>query len=882
MKKQVKMLFILLTIGFSILSFASNKLFPAANATYVEGPITQDTVWTLVDSPFVVSNDVMVYPNVTLTIEAGVKVKFGGAFSLIVSGRLYANGMGKTITFTSNKEQPEVGDWNAIEFYGTEKSTLIGCFVAYAKDGIYIENGNVEIKSSTVNRCSQNGINANNGELTVQNSIIMENEGNGIRITGNGQVTIQWNSIIANGNGVLLTGNETSRVNIGQNKISANKENGIQFNANNHYDIIILNNNISSNSKGFYISSSTSTRITNNSISYNNIGILYDEGTHTTHFNDIYGNEMGMDVASNATVNAEHNYWGDASGPYHELLNPVGKGNPVGGDGTNLDFIFFLTKPIGYVNSRPTASLMTDKILIPQDEIVTFFATNSSDEGRVDRYFFDFGDGSNSGWTTLSIFTHRYSSVGTYYAKLTVMDDFGAISNTVMTTIRVQNLPPLHVSIELSDSIIHEGEQVSIALYVTDGAMAVENATVTMFSVKGGEFTQPSGFTNKSGCFVTTFVAPDVTEIVNVRIVARTSKLGYADGSDHEYLEVLPLLSVQITATPNVIRSEETAQIMVHVKSNGQPVSNASLKMLSSGGSLSSETGITDSNGTLSLVFSAPQTATFLNVTITAIATKTGFMEGVGQAIIIVEPKVLSVRVSAESNVTISEGKLNVTVHVESDMPIVGANVTIMAENGNFSANTELTNTYGDAKFIFTAPQVNEQTSITITAWATMTGYAENQSLLEIIVNPRTFYIQIIAPTVESKRSATVTVLVRCNEDETPVADATVTMSSTDGNFEVMTKTTDSTGTCTFIFYAPQTPTDLSVNITANVNKNGYIAEGEQTTIKVTPKTTPQAEGGWPISTILLIIIPIAIAVVIVILIKLKIIVVSFKEEEWA
>ena len=86
------------------------------NATYVEGPITQDTIWTLVDSPFVLSNDVTVYSNATLTIESGVEVRFGGAFSLVVSGKLYANGTDREITFTSNKEQPAVGDWNSIVF----------------------------------------------------------------------------------------------------------------------------------------------------------------------------------------------------------------------------------------------------------------------------------------------------------------------------------------------------------------------------------------------------------------------------------------------------------------------------------------------------------------------------------------------------------------------------------------------------------------------------------------------------------------------------------------------------------------------------------------------------------------------------------------------
>ena len=62
MKKRLKLFAILLTIVFGVFNFAS-KSSVIVNATYVEGSITQNTIWTLVDSPFVVAKDVMV--NVT-------------------------------------------------------------------------------------------------------------------------------------------------------------------------------------------------------------------------------------------------------------------------------------------------------------------------------------------------------------------------------------------------------------------------------------------------------------------------------------------------------------------------------------------------------------------------------------------------------------------------------------------------------------------------------------------------------------------------------------------------------------------------------------------------------------------------------------------------
>jgi len=894
----------LLTIIFSTFSFANRVMIPTKAATYVEGPITQDTVWTLVDSPFVVSKDVTVYSNATLTIEPGVEVKFGGNFSLLIWGKLYANGTGNTITFTSNKEQPVVGDWNSIGFYGPQKSTLVGCSIQYASDAIFIQNGNLEIASSSVslsqnaiiaingdlkiqncivNLSSYNGINITDSQSTVTDSIITENQESGICITGNEQVTIQNNSILANGNGVSLTGDEASNLNVSQNIISANMQNGISIDASILSNNAILENSVSSNYRGFYVYTLESTQITNNSISYNSIGFLYDLGNHVAKWNDIYSNEMGMDV-SNATVVAEYNYWGDPSGPYHEMLNPNGRGNRVGGDGVNLDFLFFLAKSVGVVNLRPTASLTADKLWPAQNDNVMFFGTNSYDsDGRVDRYYFDFGDGDNSGWTTLSIFSHEYSSTGAYTAGLRVMDDYGAVSNIVPLTINVVSgaLLPLRVSLTLSNSTVSEEEQVSVTVYVTNGTSPMQNVNVTMLSVKGGTFTQSTAFTNASGYFVTNFTAPDIIETANIRIIARASKNGvqYADGSNYKYLQVLPFLSVQINANPYTIKSEETTQVTVRAESNGQPVANASVTVSSDSGSLLPTAGYTNSDGLFSLIFTAPQTTTLLNVNMTAIATKDEYIHGTGQATITVEPKIPVVTITTTSATTISEAQLNVTVHVEYETtPLVGANVTITADYGNFTKTTELTDNYGNITFLFTAPPVNEQTNITITAYATIYGFAEGQNKLEITVNPRTFDIQIIAQAVESGKATSITVIVTCKEDGSVVAGATVNISSSYGTFDSVTKTTDSTGVCTFVFYAPQTASDLLVNITANVTKNGYIDSVGQTIVTVT-KATSQGEGGFPWLIVLLIAIPVAIALIVVALIKLKIIVISGEEE---
>jgi len=76
--------------------------------------------------------------------------------------------------------------------------------------------------------------------------------------------------------------------------------------------------------------------ITGSTISNNGIGIFCYDSTLEAHFNNIVDNsEIGVEGGGIVTVDATRNWWGDASGPYHESLNPDGMGNGVSG---NVDF----------------------------------------------------------------------------------------------------------------------------------------------------------------------------------------------------------------------------------------------------------------------------------------------------------------------------------------------------------------------------------------------------------------------------------------------------------------------------------------------------------------------------------------------------------------
>ena len=72
--------------------------------------------------------------------------------------------------------------------------------------------------------------------------------------------------------------------------------------------------------------------ITGATISHNNGGIYVLDSTLEAHFNNIVDNPyLGVGKYGSGIADVTHNWWGDASGPYHESLNPGGEGDAISG-----------------------------------------------------------------------------------------------------------------------------------------------------------------------------------------------------------------------------------------------------------------------------------------------------------------------------------------------------------------------------------------------------------------------------------------------------------------------------------------------------------------------------------------------------------------------
>lgn len=288
------------------------------------------------------------------------------------------------ITFTSNRLAPKPRDWQGIKISGDgRKSVIAYSIIKYADYGIAINNRD-EKDLITIENCQ---IQWNNigilisgwgfGEtdiIHIRNNQIRQNVYRGIYIGSSGGdrirgIRIAENEIVENGiegiclwdrlsvplQSVEITGNT-----IYDNSISGIRIDGMRFESSKVKSNYIHDNEcginvtcsdyfyftlnfIYDNQQGINVDACSYFNITLNSVYHNTeYGMFIRDCRYrgSINYNDIFENGIGMDVRAYSEINADHNYWGDPNGPYHESLNPTGTGNPVGvSDSSDLHFI---------------------------------------------------------------------------------------------------------------------------------------------------------------------------------------------------------------------------------------------------------------------------------------------------------------------------------------------------------------------------------------------------------------------------------------------------------------------------------------------------------------------------------------------------------------
>ncbi|MBU1896976.1 right-handed parallel beta-helix repeat-containing protein [Myxococcota bacterium] len=166
-----------------------------AQATDVSGALLGDATWSPQGNPWVVTGDVHVPEGVTLTIQAGVEVRFSlvddaglntARTELRVDGALSVEGAaGAPVRFTSASNTPGRGNWEGIIVGTTGAVEMAYANIAWAVRGLDFEPGEGIGLLSEVNitQCSQEGARAQDGaSLDITGGVFHENGGDGVQL----------------------------------------------------------------------------------------------------------------------------------------------------------------------------------------------------------------------------------------------------------------------------------------------------------------------------------------------------------------------------------------------------------------------------------------------------------------------------------------------------------------------------------------------------------------------------------------------------------------------------------------------------------------------------------------------------------------------------
>jgi hypothetical protein len=175
----------------------------ASPATNWGGTLTEDTTLHPEDNPHIVDSTLVVAAGVTLTIEPGVELYFAPRASLVVYGRLLAEGEpAQRILFTRRDEGTYWGTIAIIESYADNRITH--AVIEYTReglpnprsDGVTAVDSRLTLADSVLRFTeSSSGVNSYwHSILQVSRNEIHDIQGDAVRVNG-GQVVIEGNHI---------------------------------------------------------------------------------------------------------------------------------------------------------------------------------------------------------------------------------------------------------------------------------------------------------------------------------------------------------------------------------------------------------------------------------------------------------------------------------------------------------------------------------------------------------------------------------------------------------------------------------------------------------------------------------------------------------------
>lgn len=367
MKKVTFYLMILLFVNTSLLFSQTN----------VNGGIFKDTIWSLSNSPYIVTSNIALYPGNTLTIEPGVMVKFNPETKLIVRGILIANATsGNEIIFTSNSSFPKKGSWLGIEIENNQNGKLIASHIKgeFADKFIQIKGSTykdevIKIDNSEIENCNYAfyGYKQPQNNLPNRNKVILDN----LNVNNNTYAFIYaenftiTNSIFSDGEkGISGVNSSAATPSISNSDFFNFSDWAIDINSGEITDSHIHHNELG-------LSLGQNLKVTNTTIELNNIGVKVSfENEYSNIFsnNKICNNsQYNFEHQNNYPINITGNFWcsnkeTDISETIFDAYNDVSR---------------------GIVNFTPIAnnfSVLKTEALANTNEELTFFPNPAKNE----------------------------------------------------------------------------------------------------------------------------------------------------------------------------------------------------------------------------------------------------------------------------------------------------------------------------------------------------------------------------------------------------------------------------------------------------------------------------------------------------------------------
>ncbi|MGY5354256.1 Ig-like domain-containing protein [Wenyingzhuangia sp. IMCC45467] len=330
--------------------------------TNVSGGITTNTTWGLVNSPYIVTNDIVIFENKTLTIEPGVTVKFNDGVQLRVQGTIIAKGNhSNKIKFTSNSPSPQKKSWKEIKIELRARYIFDYTTFEYAYSAIHTNHAISSSIKNSIFQHNYNGIEADSGGpqwgVTIENTKFINND-KGI---ANYHDEVNLKNCEFKNNRI---GAELTESNVNSCIFDGNTDTGLFANYTKLTNSTFINNKVAIDKNFLSISSFTS-EMTGNTIKNNSTGVrigYFETGINVSN-NTIYNNSK-FDVINTGSNEADfsNNCWGT------EDLNEIENHIYHGIDDINFGLVNFTSPTTGCPDSTtdavpilPNQSVSTDE-----------------------------------------------------------------------------------------------------------------------------------------------------------------------------------------------------------------------------------------------------------------------------------------------------------------------------------------------------------------------------------------------------------------------------------------------------------------------------------------------------------------------------------------